>query len=93
MSCQCYEIGGPFIAEDPDCPAHGTEAQAARAEQETEMEALRAEILELRGTVSTLRSEVSRLQAFADRYHASNSQYDRGWPLTTGRQQTDAWRK
>jgi hypothetical protein len=23
MSCQCYQIGGPFIAEDPDCPAHG----------------------------------------------------------------------
>lgn len=23
MSCQCYQIGGPFIAEDPDCPIHG----------------------------------------------------------------------
>ena len=27
MSCQCHRIGGPFIAEDPDCPAHGREAQ------------------------------------------------------------------
>jgi len=27
MSCQCHQIGGPFIAEDPDCPAHGREAQ------------------------------------------------------------------
>lgn len=27
MSCQCFQIGGPFIAEDPDCPAHGREAQ------------------------------------------------------------------
>ena len=27
MSCQCYQIGGPFIAEDPDCPTHGQEAQ------------------------------------------------------------------
>jgi hypothetical protein len=27
MSCQCYHIGGPFIAEDPDCPVHGREAQ------------------------------------------------------------------
>ena len=23
MSCQCYQVGGPFIAEDPDCPIHG----------------------------------------------------------------------
>lgn len=22
MSCQCFQIGGPFIAEDPDCPIH-----------------------------------------------------------------------
>lgn len=21
--CQCYQIDGPFIAEDPDCPLHG----------------------------------------------------------------------
>lgn len=27
MGCQCHQIGGPFIAEDPDCPAHGREAQ------------------------------------------------------------------
>lgn len=23
MSCECYKIGGRFIAEDPDCPIHG----------------------------------------------------------------------
>jgi hypothetical protein len=22
MSCQCHQIGGPFIAEDPECPVH-----------------------------------------------------------------------
>lgn len=21
--CKCFQIGGPFIAEDPDCPVHG----------------------------------------------------------------------
>ncbi len=31
MSCECYQIGGRFIAEDPDCPAHGTEAQRRQA--------------------------------------------------------------
>lgn len=30
--CECFQVGGPFIAEDPDCPVHGTEAQA-RARQ------------------------------------------------------------
>ena len=27
MSCgfQCFEIGGPWIAENPDCPIHGSD--------------------------------------------------------------------
>ena len=37
MSCECYQIGGPFIAEDPDCPEHGREAQ----ERDDELAALR----------------------------------------------------
>ena len=32
--CECYQVGGRFIAEDPDCPAHGSAAQAERAERE-----------------------------------------------------------
>lgn len=35
MSCECYRIGGRFIAEDPDCPAHGTQARAEREEAES----------------------------------------------------------
>lgn len=23
MGCDCFQIGGPWIAEDPNCPAHG----------------------------------------------------------------------
>ncbi len=23
MYCECHQIGGPFIAEDPSCPVHG----------------------------------------------------------------------
>jgi hypothetical protein len=34
MSCQCHQIGGPFIAEDPDCEAHGVAAQERQAESE-----------------------------------------------------------
>ena len=22
-TCECYQVGGPFIAEDPDCVIHG----------------------------------------------------------------------
>jgi len=22
--CECHTVGGPFIAEDPDCPIHGS---------------------------------------------------------------------
>ena len=27
--CECYQIGGPFIAEDPECPIHGMNGTAA----------------------------------------------------------------
>lgn len=26
MCCECYQVGGRFIAEDPDCPEHGSAA-------------------------------------------------------------------
>ena len=25
--CDCFTIGGPWIAEDPNCPVHGLAAQ------------------------------------------------------------------
>ncbi len=33
MSCECYRVGGPFIAEDPDCPAHGVDGYAAKLDR------------------------------------------------------------
>lgn len=40
MSCQCHQIGGPFIAEDPDCLIHGTAAtQRERAAEHLRQEA------------------------------------------------------
>ena len=48
MSCQCYQIGGPFISFDPNCPAHGLEAQAKEREQEqAEIEQLREQEIAL----------------------------------------------
>ena len=43
MSCECYMIGGPFIAEDPDCPIHGNaraDAPAYVPLSESEVDAL-----------------------------------------------------
>jgi hypothetical protein len=38
-SCECYRIDGKFIAEDPDCPAHGTDAQRRQSEKESAVDA------------------------------------------------------
>ena len=34
--CECYQIGGRFIAEDPDCPVHGYNAQQIELQIERE---------------------------------------------------------
>lgn len=58
--CDCYQVGGPFIAEDPDCPVHGTEAQASgrdarqlasRADQTTDISELREIVRDLAALV------------------------------------------
>jgi hypothetical protein len=59
--CQCYKIGGPFIAEDPDCPAHGTEAQACAIERESERDQITfmAEQAMLSGTAVEIRQALA----------------------------------
>lgn len=54
--CECYKIGGPFIAEDPDCPVHGIEAQAEQREREQERDEMRRQLDELRAEVLALRA-------------------------------------
>jgi hypothetical protein len=39
--CECFQIGGKFIAEDPDCPMHGYDA-SRRLQAEEDLEAIRA---------------------------------------------------
>lgn len=46
--CECYQIGGPFIAEDPDCPVHGVGGYAER------LEATEARIAELEATLARI---------------------------------------
>ena len=57
MKCeyQCYEVGGPWIAENPDCPVHGTEAQREENYRERTKERLYQQIREA-NTVQDLRA-------------------------------------
>lgn len=41
--CDCYKVGGPWIAEDPECPEHGWRS----TQRDDEMQALRDQIDEL----------------------------------------------
>jgi hypothetical protein len=52
--CDCYKIGGPWIAEDPECPIHGQRAQKNEKEQaerdtqyQEKIESLEARVLDL----------------------------------------------
>jgi len=47
MSCDCYKIGGPWIAEDPDCPEHRILAQRERKEHGEREAALESRIQQL----------------------------------------------
>lgn len=59
--CECYKIGGPFIAEDPDCPVHGTEAQWRREQEETERQSLEDRIARLEEIVTRQTEIIQRM--------------------------------
>ena len=58
--CDCYRIGGPFIAEDPDCPTHGTEARAAQRERDASLTFIKKQ-LESATDVTDLRDVIANL--------------------------------
>lgn len=60
MRCayQCHEIGGPWIAENPDCPEHGAEGVAARELEEAERSEMARRIVELERRVRRLEDKV-----------------------------------
>ena len=68
--CECYRIGGPFIAEDPDCPIHGREAQEreklATAEKEEEMgryEEIMSTLYNLQQTIDRMAARIVELES------------------------------
>lgn len=58
MMCDCYKIGGPWIAEDPDCPVHGTEAQREQRDREDRDAAVNERLAQLEAEVAELRKKV-----------------------------------
>ena len=64
MSCQCHQIGGPFIAEDPDCPVHGREGREREERYEAierESETLRQSVRRLVGELKTAKDDADKL--------------------------------
>ena len=59
--CECYQIGGPFIAEDPCCPVHGDEARRERDEKEDEIKKLKERIEVLEYIIVQLRQKNNSL--------------------------------
>jgi len=66
--CECYKIGGPFIAEDPDCPEHGTEARQREERSDDRIAELERENARLRDALGAL---VHDIQSFAMCEHGS----------------------
>ena len=52
LICTCLRNLSPWIAEDPDCPMHGTEAQRTRANTEDHIAQLQERISQLEESVS-----------------------------------------
>ena len=61
MSCECYRIGGPFIAEDPNCPIHGYEAQAREKEEKAYRESEEEKQNELLARIIALEEKIDAM--------------------------------
>ena len=44
MTCECYQIGGPWITYDPNCAEHGDEARHREQMMANEIENVRATV-------------------------------------------------
>jgi hypothetical protein len=58
--CECFQIGGRFIAEDPDCPEHGTAAQIREEQMARETRSLRVRIAQAQ-TIEDMRELMNEM--------------------------------
>ena len=61
--CECYQVGGPWIAEDPDCPIHGAYAQQQESVRVDELEQLHQRISKLEDIVQRQQEQINRLKS------------------------------
>jgi hypothetical protein len=65
--CECYKIGGRFIAEDPECPVHGYVAQQEAEIGERERQNSEELIAEMGKQIRSLQEEVASLRRLVER--------------------------
>ncbi len=60
MTCgfRCHEIGGPFIAENPECPIHGADGIGDKIER---MQSIMSELIEILKTKNLTTAEMQTL--------------------------------
>jgi len=58
--CECYQSGGRFIAEDPECQIHGSTAQAAQRELANGCAGILREIDDLRAAHAAMRAALEQ---------------------------------
>jgi hypothetical protein len=61
--CECYVIGGPWIAEDPNCPVHGYQAQRDAEQRERERADQEEREAEQELRLQSLEETIAELQA------------------------------
>lgn len=60
--CDCYKVGGPWVAEDPDCPVHGREAQMRQEWQEEKEQEMEGRIQRLERQIVGLHQRIKALE-------------------------------
>lgn len=60
--CDCYKVGGPWIAEDPDCPVHGRDAQLRDQWEEEKAQAVEERFQHLERQIIQLHQRIKALE-------------------------------
>ena len=90
MRCECYRIGGPFIAEDPNCPIHGYEAQAREKEERAYRESEEEKQNELLARIIALEEKIDAMPQCTQ----PAPSIPEGWklvPIEPTKEMRDAW--
>ena len=77
--CECYLIGGPWIAEDPACPVHGYQAQRDAEERERDRQAQEDHLNEMNIQIKAIEQSVQELKCFKEAVGESEARMKPKW--------------